>query len=97
MEHLFDLLQEGLPIELGCRNEGVLPEKDVLATQCRIEVLVEEVEGAFVTSLKDDLDGVLQVDRHFVRLEVVLCALAEPILRALVLAFQTEEASSGGC
>ena len=80
VEHFLHLLKEGLAIELSGRDKGVLTEQDVLAAQRRVEVLVEQVERALVAALKNDLDCILQVDGHFVGLEVLLRALIEPIL-----------------
>ena len=61
-----------------------------------IEVLIEQVKGSFIASFKDDFDGILQIDAHFIRLEIVLGPLAEAVLRPLLLAFQTEDAAGWG-
>ena len=60
--------------------------------QSRVEVLIEEVEGPLISPLKDNLYGVLQVDAHFVRLQIVLCALAKAVPGPLCLALQAENA-----
>ena len=62
VENFLNLLEEGFSIELGGRNERVLPEQNVLATQSRIKVLVQKVKGSFIAALKDNFDGVLKVD-----------------------------------
>lgn len=71
VEHFLHLLQERLPVELGGRDEGVLPQQDVFTLQGRIEVLVQQVQGFFILAIEDDLDSVLKVDLHLVELKVV--------------------------
>ena len=92
VEDFLDLLEEGLAVELGGADERVLSEKDVLASQRRIEVLVEQVKGPLVAPLEDNLDRVLQIDAHLVRLEIVLGSLTESVLGTLGLAFKAEDA-----
>ena len=106
VENFLHLLKERFTVELCRWNKGILSQKNVLTPKRCIEVFIEKVQGPFITSFKDDFDGVLQIDAHFIRLEIVLSSLAEAVLRPLLLAFQTEDAarwrrrryrSSGAC
>ena len=91
MEHFFDLLQEGLAVKLGGRDEGVLSKEDVLASEGRVEVLVQNVQRLLVTAVQDYLDGVLQVDRHLVALQILLSFLAESVFGSHLLTLQAED------
>ena len=85
MENFFDLLKERFSVELGRRNEGVLAKKNVFTTQCRVEILVKKVKRLVITSsFEDDLDCVLQVDSHFVGVEILLCLHCKAIFSALL-------------
>ena len=64
----------------------------MFTSQSRVEVLIEEVEWPLISPLKNDLYGVLQVDAHFVRLQIVLCSLAKAVLGPLRLALQAKNA-----
>ena len=59
VEHLLDLLQEGLAIELCCRHESILSEQNVLTSQGGVEVFVQQVKRLLIPPLKDNLDGIL--------------------------------------
>ena len=66
VEHFLDLLQERLAIQLSCAHEGIFTQQNVLSTQSSVEIFVQKVKRAFIASLQNDLDGVLQVNAHLI-------------------------------
>ena len=85
VEYFLNLLEEGLAVELSGWYESVLSQQDMFPTQCRIEVLIQQIKRSFVAALEYYLDCVLQIDGHFVWLKVVLGSLSESILSSLLL------------
>ena len=59
VENFLHLLKEGFTVELRRWNEGILSQQDVFTTKRCIEVLIEQVQGPFITSFKDDFDRIL--------------------------------------
>ena len=94
VEDFLHLLQERLPVELSRRHECVLSEQDVLTSQRRVEVLVQEVERLLISSFQNDFNRILHVNAHLVRFKVVLRFLVESVLGGLLLALETEDAPS---
>jgi len=64
----------------------------VLTSQRCVEVLVQKVKWLLISSFQNDLDRILHVNAHLVRLKVVLSFLVESVLRSLLLALETEDA-----
>ena len=104
VENLSDLLQETLAVQLCGRHEGVLFEQDVLSAQGRIEtkrlrplhlLVCQQVERLLVTTVQDDLDGILHVDAHLMGVEVLLRLHAEAFLSLLRLGLGTEDGLDG--
>jgi len=79
VEHFAHLLEERFAVKLSCTNEGIFSEQDVLALESGVEVFIEEVEGLVVPSVEDNFDCVLQVNRHFLVVEVVSRFLLEAL------------------
>jgi hypothetical protein len=83
MEYFLDLLEEAFPVEESWADKGVFSKQDVFSFQSGVEVLIEQVEGLFIFTVKDNFDCVLQVDRHLLVVEVVVCFLIESLLGGL--------------
>ena len=59
VEYFLNLLQEWLSVELSGRNKGIFAEKDMLTFESGVEVFIEQVERAFISTFKYDLDSIL--------------------------------------
>ena len=59
MEYFLNLLKEWLSVELSGRDKGIFAEKDMLTFESGVEVFIEQVERAFISTFKYDLDSIL--------------------------------------
>lgn len=64
----------------------------MLTPEGGVKVVVENFERLFVSSVEDDFDGILKVDRHLVRLKIILGLLGETVLGPHLLALKAENA-----
>ena len=90
MEDLLNLLEETLSVQLSSWDKGILAQKNVLAAQSGVEVLVKQVKWLLISSIQYDLYSVLEINTHLVGLKVVLCFLVEAVLGCSLFALQTE-------
>ena len=93
MEHLSNLLQEALPVKLGGRCKCILTQQDVLALKSCVKVVRQQVQRLFFSSVQNYFDCVLQIDAHFVRIQILLSFLTESLFRLAVFTFQAKDRS----
>jgi hypothetical protein len=63
----------------------------VLTFQSGVEVFIEQVKGLLIFAVQDDLDSVLQIDRHLLVVQVVICLLAESFFGRLSLGLYAKD------